>query len=321
MSRRHRIFTAEAAEIAEVSSRHSANYACLAIRIDAGETLPKESYFDANGLRFHALDWGGQGQWLVLLHGLASQAHIWDLVAPGLTDSFRVIAIDQRGHGLSDKPDNGYDFATITADLDATLDALNIAQAMMAGHSWGGNVALQYAVEHPDRVSGLVLIDGGFLQVGDRLDWPTAEKLLEPPDLLGMPIEQLRAGAKRFLGPAWSPEAEAAALQNFEVRADGTVAPRLRKSNHMQVVRAIWEHRPSDLWAQVQCPVLMMPAVAPEPHDERAHDQLENKRRNVALAEQRLKHSQTIWMTDSMHDIPLHHPAELAQAIKTFARV
>ena len=116
------------------------------------------------------------------------------------------------------------------------------------------------------------------------------------------------------------PEAEAAALQNFEVRADGTVAPYLGKSNHMQVVRAIWEHRPSDLWARVQCPVLMMPAVAPEPHDERTRDQLENKRRNVELAEERLKHSQTIWMTDTMHDIPLHRPAELAQAIKTFAR-
>ncbi|MFN8598748.1 MAG: alpha/beta fold hydrolase, partial [Anaerolineae bacterium] len=81
--------------------------------------MSKETYIEANGLRFHALDWGGRGDWLVLLHGLASQAHIWDLVAPQLIDRFRVIAIDQRGHGLSDKPDSGYDFATITRDLDA----------------------------------------------------------------------------------------------------------------------------------------------------------------------------------------------------------
>ncbi len=119
------------------------------------------------------------------------------------------------------------------------------------------------------------------------------------------------------MGSAWSPEAEAITLQNFEIRADGTIAPRLRKSNHMQVVRALWEHRPSELWARVACPVLMIPAVAPEPHDERTRDVLENKRRIIATAEQRLKRSQTIWMTNTIHDIPLQRPAELAAAIKT----
>jgi pimeloyl-ACP methyl ester carboxylesterase len=84
-------------------------------------------------------------------------------------------------------------------------------------------------------------------------------------------------------------------------------------------VRAIWEHRPSELWAQVQCPVLMIPAVAPEPHDERTRDTLENKRRNIAVAEERLKRSQTIWMTDTIHDVPLQRPAELAQTIRKFA--
>ena len=280
--------------------------------------LPQERFISANNLNFHLIDWGGRGEWLILLHGLASQAHIWDLVAPLLTASFRVIAINQRGHGLSDKPDSGYDFATVTADLEAILTAQKIDRAVLAGHSWGGNVALQYAVDHPDRVSGLVLIDGGFLQIGDRLDWPTVEKFLEPPDLIGTPVDEFRTGMKLWMGAAWSPEAEVITLQNFDVREDGTIAPRLRKANHMQVVRAIWEHRPSDLWAQVPCPVLMIPAVAPEPHDERTRDTLENKRRNIAAAEQRLKHSQTIWMTDTIHDVPLQRPAELAEAIKTW---
>jgi pimeloyl-ACP methyl ester carboxylesterase len=287
---------------------------------DFSMTQPQEQFITAHDLNFQLLDWGGNGEWLVLLHGLASQAHIWDLVAPQLIDAFHVVALDQRGHGLSDKPDHGYDFATITSDLEAILKALNASRdrTILAGHSWGGNVALQYAVDHPAQVSGLVLIDGGFLQVGDRLDWPTAEKLLEPPSLSGMPVDDLRAGMKRWMGTAWSPAAEAITLQNFEVRADGTVAPHLRKSNHMQVVRALWEHRPSELWAQVQCPVLMIPAVAAEPHDERTRDMLANKRRNIALAAERLKHSQTIWMLDTVHDIPLQKPSELAQAIKTF---
>lgn len=281
--------------------------------------MPEEKFVEANGLRFHLIDWSGRGDWLVLLHGLASQAHIWDLVAPQLSDSFRVIALDQRGHGLTDKPDTGYDFTSITHDLDQILNGLEIERAVLVGHSWGGNVALQYAVDQPQRVAGLVLVDGGFLQVGDRQDWPTTEKQLAPPDLLGLPIDMLRGGLKRFLGPAWSPETEALTLHNFELRADGTVAPYLSKSNHMQVVRALWEHRPSELYARVQCPVLMIPTSAPDPHDERTHVMLENKRRNIALAEERLARHQTIWLQDTVHDVPLHRPAELAEAIKKVA--
>jgi pimeloyl-ACP methyl ester carboxylesterase len=280
---------------------------------------PHERFIAANSLTFHLIDWGGSSECLVLLHGLASQAHIWDLVAPHLSDSYRVIAIDQRGHGLSDKPDNGYDWASMTADLDAILKAQGIDRAVLAGHSWGGNVAVQYAVDHPDRVSGLVLIDGGFLQIGDRLDWPTVEKFLEPPSLIGTPVDEFRDSMKQWMGGAWSPEAEAITLQNFEIRADGTIAPRLQKSNHMQVVRALWEHRPSELWARIACPVLMLPAVAPEPHDERTRGTLENKRRNIATAEARLAHSQTLWMSDTIHDIPLQRPVELADAMKAFA--
>ncbi len=280
--------------------------------------MPEEKFINANGLKFHLIDWGGRGAWIVLLHGLASQAHIWDLVAPHLVDSFRLVALDQRGHGLTDKPDSGYDFASITNDLDQVLNALQVDRAVLVGHSWGGNVALQYAVDHPKRATGLVLVDGGFLQVGDRMDWPEAEKTLEPPDLVGTPVDEFRANMKFWMGSAWSPEAEEITLHNFEVRADRTVAPYLRKSNHMQVVRALWEHRPSELWTRVQCPVLMVPAVASEPHDERTRDMLEAKHRNIALAEGRLARSQTIWMNDTIHDIPLQRPQVLAAATKRF---
>ncbi|MBI5566357.1 MAG: alpha/beta hydrolase [Chloroflexi bacterium] len=281
--------------------------------------MAEDRFIQANGLKFHTIDWGGRGEPIVLLHGLASQAHIWDLVAPLLIESFRVVAIDQRGHGLSDKPDTGYDFTSMTRDLDQILMALEIERATLIGHSWGGNVAVQYAVDRPARVSGLVLVDGGFLQIPDHVDWPAAEKMLEPPDLIGTPVEEFRANLKFWLGAAWTPQAEAITLHNFEIRADGTLAPHLRKSNHMQVVRALYDHHPSELWARVQCPVLMLPAVAPEPHDARSQSMLETKRRNIARAEARLARSRTIWFNDTIHDIPLQRPAELVQAIKDFA--
>jgi pimeloyl-ACP methyl ester carboxylesterase len=275
-----------------------------------------------DGLRFHAIDWGGPAAAtpLVLLHGLASQAHIWDLVAPRLAERMRVIALDQRGHGLSDKPDTGYDFASVTRDLDHFLNALQFEHVVLAGHSWGGSVALDYAVQRPERVSGLILIDGGFLEIGSRLDWPETEKTLEPPDLAGMPLAELMENLRMWLGPAWSEATQAIVLNNFEVMPDQTVRPRLRKSNHMQVVRAIWEHRSSQLCERVRCPVWMVPASSPAPRDERTEAFLARKREGVALAESRLAKSRTVWMEDTLHDIPLHRPDELAQIIEEACR-
>src|SRR3712207_6026671 len=94
----------------------------------------------ANGVSLNVRDWGGQGPALVLLHGLASTSHIWDLAAPLLAQRARVVAFDQRGHGLSQQPADGYDFATVVADLDAVLQELSIARPILVGHSWGGNV-------------------------------------------------------------------------------------------------------------------------------------------------------------------------------------
>ena len=86
---------------------------------------PHDRWLDTGALRMHYRDWGGSGQSLVLLHGLASTCHIWDLVAPILSRDFAVVALDQRGHGETDKPDHGYDFATVVEDLRLFLAATN----------------------------------------------------------------------------------------------------------------------------------------------------------------------------------------------------
>ena len=89
----------------------------------------------------------------VLVHGLASNARTWDEVAPILAaNGHRVIAVDQRGHGLSDKPEGAYDFAAVTADLHALLDELELEKPIIAGQSWGGNVALAFGARDPHRM-------------------------------------------------------------------------------------------------------------------------------------------------------------------------
>src|SRR6266508_6370430 len=127
-------------------------------------SVPSDRAVPGDGVVLHVRDWDGDGPPVVLLHGLASNARIWDGVASRLAGAgFRVAALDQRGHGDSEQPDAGYDFATVCRDLKAVLGALEADRPVLVGHSWGASVALQYAAERGDAVAGLVLVDGGLL--------------------------------------------------------------------------------------------------------------------------------------------------------------
>ena len=108
-----------------------------------------------------------------------------------------VAAVDQRGHGQSDKPDGGYDFATLTEDLAAILADLGWEgdrPPLAAGQSWGANVVLELGGPPPRSQVGLVLVDGGTIELADRFaDWPTCEAALAPPPLTGTTAVRLRA--------------------------------------------------------------------------------------------------------------------------------
>jgi pimeloyl-ACP methyl ester carboxylesterase len=273
------------------------------------------------GLRFHYYDYGGEGRPVILLHGLASNARWWLLVAPLLRDRFRVVALDQRGHGRSDKPPDGYDFASVVADVAAFIDALGLERPVVAGHSWGGNVALEYAATHSDAPAGLVLVDGGFLELSSRpgATWERAEVEMAPPDLTQLTPAQLVEGAKRWeLGPLWNDDVETALLGNFEVTEAGTIRPHLSRENHMKVVRALWEQRPTELCERVRCPVLFV--AAEREGKGRTQEWVEMKRVAIARASERLADCRVVWLADTIHDIPLHRPRELANTMAEFAQ-
>jgi pimeloyl-ACP methyl ester carboxylesterase len=282
--------------------------------VDASVTL--------RGLRFHYREYGAQhakARPIVLLHGVASNAKIWIMVGPRLGERYRTFALDQRGHGQTDKPDSGYDFDTVTGDLRAFIEELRLERPVLVGHSWGGNVALQYAATYPDEVERLVLVDGGFMEISARpgMTWERAEKELAPPVLTHLTPSQLIEGAKKWeLGAFWSDEVEEALLGNFDMADDGTIRPRMRRENHMQVVRALWEQKPSELAPQVRCPTLF--AVAERQAEGRAQEWMEMKRTAVARLETLIRTCRTVWFQDTIHDIPLQRPEGLAQTISDF---
>ena len=95
----------------------------------------------------------------VFIHGFGGQAEQWHYQIQKFSLDNRVIALDLRGHGLSDKPGTGYDMATIQSDLVKALDKLKVTEKIvLVGHSFGGAIAVEYASAHPERVEGLALI-------------------------------------------------------------------------------------------------------------------------------------------------------------------
>ena len=260
-------------------------------------------------LRLHVLEWPGDGRPFVLLHGLASNATTWAAVARELAaHGHRVLAVDQRGHGRSDKPDTGYDFATIVADLAGLLDVLEVDAPVVAGQSWGGNVVLAFGATHRRRAHRLVFVDGGFLdlQAQPGMSWERIAVDLRPPELAGTP-RALLAERIRSFHPEWPEEGIEATLANFETLPDGTVRPWLTLDRHMLILRALWEQRPTDLYPLVERPVTI--AVA---EDAGNPEWLAVKRVQVAAAEGALRAVNVRWFPNTAHDIHVHRPAELA---------
>ncbi len=102
------------------------------------------------------LDWGGTGDYLVLLTGLGDNAHVFDNFAYQFTDLFHVIGTTRRGYGRSSKPEDGYSEAARVRDYISILDQMNISRASFAGHSIDCGELNFLGTEFPDRVTKLV---------------------------------------------------------------------------------------------------------------------------------------------------------------------
>ena len=279
--------------------------------------MPSSLTVPGDEVRLAVRDWGGVGRPIVLLHGLASSSRIFDLMAPALAGRCRVVAYDQRGHGGSGKPSSGYGFDHLVSDAAAVIRALKLRRPVVCGHSWGASVALELAVARPRNVAGIVLIDGGFVRMRDRLDWPTARTVLAPPPIAGTPVEEFRATIPTFARGAYpvSSQIEEIFLSLMRVDGDGRIRPRLSRANHMRILRAMWEEDPPALLGRSKIPTLILAARgrsgAEDPEFARSKKLAARTVRDIGDPV-RLE-----WM-EGIHDLPLQHPAALARRISRF---
>jgi non-heme chloroperoxidase len=105
---------------------------------------------------------------VLFLHGITDSWHSFEPVLPHLPASIRAFALSQRGHGDSGRPTSGYHPRDFAADVVAFMDAFNLKQAVIAGHSMGSHIAQRFALDYPERILGLVLIGSFFSFQGNQ---------------------------------------------------------------------------------------------------------------------------------------------------------
>lgn len=127
----------------------------------APSSEPRESTVSSRGFALHYVEWGAPtAPPVILLHGITGHARTWDTLAEALAPQWRVLALDQRGHGDSEPaPDGDYTPGAMADDLEAFADALGYRRFTLLGLSMGGRVAMGFAGAHPDRVERLVIVD------------------------------------------------------------------------------------------------------------------------------------------------------------------
>ena len=262
------------------------------------------------------LEWsavGPDGVAMVMVHGLASNAMLWNGAAVELAAlGHGVVAVDQRGHGRSDKPDEGYDMVTVADDLAHLIEHLRgggMPTPVVVGQSWGGNVAIEIAHRRPDLVRGVVAVDGGFLELREHFEeWEQCATALRPPNLTGTHVEDFRRWIRQA-HPDWPESGVEATINNMEVLSDSTIRPWLTLERHMRVLRGLWEHRPMQLYPAIETPVLFVPAEG------EGGVFAATKRCALERATSLLPTSRVEWFGSADHDLHAQFPGRFARVV------
>ena len=284
------------------------------------------------GDRIHYLDWEPAGTDpesrrqpalppILLIHGLAATAWSWTPVARRVRGSTRVLAMDLRGHGLSDSPRSGYELESLAYDALTVLAAngygmeVGGAPAVIAGHGLGAMVAVAAAMAQPESVAGLALVDGAWEDVAEATRMTAAEferTVGDPPEILASMPAYL-ADRRDFDPSTWDADQERAARAAVDEKHAGHVTPVVRNHVIRQTVEAMFDYRPMDSLGMIPVPLLVAIAESGTGDDETAaerrialEDVLRARARNGAPAATVRRYVR------AGHNLMRYRPAELA---------
>ena len=240
------------------------------------------------GDRLHFLDWGSgavdrsQLPPLLLIHGLGSTSWIWTPIARRLRALTHVVALDLRGHGLSDSPRAGYDLESLAFDALTVMVAngwgtdADGPPGVVSGHGLGAMVGATMAGIQPDSIAGLALLDGGWEDLGEATGMSAAEferSIGDPPEVLAS-MDAYLADRRDFDPQTWDTDQERAARAAVDEKHAGHVGPVVRPFALHATVDAMFDYRPIEALANVRGPLLIAVAESGMADDEIARERL-----------------------------------------------
>lgn len=273
--------------------------------------------------RIHFLDWGGPaddeaggGPGALLIHGLSSTAWAWVSVARRLCGVSRTVAMDLRGHGLSDAPTSGYDPETLAGDAVAVADGSGLLAAgpvVVAGHGFGAIVAAWTAARMGVACAGLVLVDGGWEDLAASTGLEPDEFLRdldEPPEVLRSMAAYL-ADREAFDPDTWDADQVRAARAAVVELPAGRVVPSSRPHAIAGSVAAMFAYRPDETLPKVTAPIAAL--IAADDQDGTRTSSLVAAQ-GILAAAGRPPIRVASFPTDG-HNLPRHRPVEVVAAI------
>jgi pimeloyl-ACP methyl ester carboxylesterase len=278
------------------------------------------------GDRIHYLDWGGPTSALpplVLVHGLAGTAWGWTPIARRLVAHTRVLALDLRGHGLSDAPPSGYTLDSLAFDVLTVMVAngwgVDTAgpPAVIAGHGLGAMVAVTAATLQPASVAGIALIDGGWEDLAESTGMTAPEfarGLGEPPEVLAS-MDAFLADRRGWDPETWDADQERASRATVDEKHAGHVAMVARPRVVEALVGAMFDYDPGAV-AGLRQPVLVAVAETGSADDEVARERslaLDDLRRD--RAEAGMPPLQVVRFPGAGHNLMRYSPDALSERL------
>ena len=216
------------------------------------------------GIEIQLAIWPGNGHTVFCLHGLTANCRSWDRVISALIPDYQAIAMDLRGRGGSDQPDEGYDLTHHVADIIAVLDDLQLNQVVLCGHSLGAYIALRVAAQYPHRTAGLILVDGGGSLLPSQ--WRRIDAAIQPAlNRLDKDFENYDAyvaplkAAPQF--QPWSSYFDTYFTYELETRHDGQVRNRIKFAHIKEEMTNLQKESIASAYAKIACPTLILRAT------------------------------------------------------------
>jgi pimeloyl-ACP methyl ester carboxylesterase len=245
----------------------------LAVVPEPDATLEPSGFtVDDDGVRIHFLDWDGPPgptvTGVVAVHGIGHTAWAWTPVArrlAGPSGALRTVAMDLRGHGLSDAPteDGAYDLDLHGRDVVAVAEGSGVLvtsqdRVVVAGHGFGAIAAAHAALDLDDRCARLILVDGGWesLETATGLDVDEFVRGLEEPPEVMRSMGAFLADRREFDRSTWDEDQDRAARATVVETHAGRVVPSARPHATEATVRAMFEYDPLDVLPHVRAPIV-----------------------------------------------------------------